>query len=137
MLFGTIVSGLGFFGSAAERNALGTTGRTRALLSAFYVEGYLAFTLPTMLAGFLAPVVGLTTAADFCGAAVVFLALASLSATIVRSGMCPFPLLDKRLGLCTLMNKALSLQPVLYYVVLRDPRQYDNQYRSARRGMEE
>jgi MFS family permease len=45
------------------------------------VEGYLAFTFPAMLAGFLAPVVGLTTAADFYGVAVIFLALASLSAT--------------------------------------------------------
>ena len=50
-------------------------------LSAYFVEGYLAFSLPAMLAGFLAPVVGLTTAADFYGAAVILLALASLSTT--------------------------------------------------------
>jgi hypothetical protein len=36
-----------------------------------------------MLAGFLAPVVGLTTAADFYGAAVIFLALASLLAASI------------------------------------------------------
>ncbi len=56
-----------------------------ALLSAFYVEGYLAFTLPAMLAGFPAPVVGLTTAADFYGTAVIVLALASLAATALRT----------------------------------------------------
>src|SRR6266481_2171467 len=37
-------------------------------------------------------------------------------------GGCPFPVLDKRLGVCTLMNETLSLRPVLYYVVLRNPR---------------
>jgi hypothetical protein len=37
---------------------------------------------PAMLAGFLAPVVGVTTAADFYGAA-VFLALASLLAASI------------------------------------------------------
>jgi hypothetical protein len=39
---------------------LAQPGERAALLSAFYGEGYLAFTLPAMLAGFLAPVVGLT-----------------------------------------------------------------------------
>jgi MFS family permease len=85
MLFGTVVSGLGFGSvfSGALRSVmlLAQPGERAALLSAFYGEGYLAFTLPAMLAGFLAPVVGLTTAADFYGAAVIFLALASLSAT--------------------------------------------------------
>jgi hypothetical protein len=85
MLFGTVVSGLGFGSvfSGALRSVMpwAQPDERAALLSAFYVEGYLAFTLPAMLAGFLAPVVGLTTAADFYGAAVIFLALASLSAT--------------------------------------------------------
>jgi len=80
-----VVSGLGFGSvfSGALRSVmlLAQPGERAALLSAFYVEGYLAFTLPAMLAGFLAPVVGLTTAADFYGGAVIFLALASLSAT--------------------------------------------------------
>ena len=85
MLCGTVVSGLGFGSvfSGALRSVmpLAQPDERAALLSAFYVEGYLAFTLPAMLAGFLAPVVGLTTAADFYGGAVIFLALASLSAT--------------------------------------------------------
>jgi hypothetical protein len=43
---------------------LAQPGERAALLSAFYVEGYLAFTLPAMLAGFLAPrcSVSMTTA---------------------------------------------------------------------------
>jgi hypothetical protein len=85
MLFGTVVSGLGFGSvfSGALRSVmpLAQPDERAALLSAFYVEGYLAFTLPAMLAGFLAPVVGLTRAADFYGVAVIFLALASLWAT--------------------------------------------------------
>jgi len=88
MLCGTVVSGLGFGSvfSGALRSVmpLAQPDERAALLSAFYVEGYLAFTLPAMLAGFLAPVVGLTTAAEFYGAAVILLALASLSATTFR-----------------------------------------------------
>ena len=50
------------------------------LLSAFYVEGYLSFSLPAVLTGFLAPIVGLTMAANVYGAAVIVMALASLIA---------------------------------------------------------
>jgi hypothetical protein len=50
------------------------------LLSAFYVEGYLAFSLPAILTGLFAPVVGLPLAADIYGAAVILLAVASLLA---------------------------------------------------------
>ena len=51
------------------------------LLSAFYVEGYLAFSLPAVLAGFLAPIVGLPLAADIYGVAVILMAVASPLAT--------------------------------------------------------
>src|SRR6266446_1251840 len=37
------------------------------LLSAFYLEGYLAFSLPAVLTGFLVPIVGLPLAADVYG----------------------------------------------------------------------
>ena len=50
------------------------------LLSAFYVEGYLSFSLPAILTGLLAPMVGLPMAADVYGAAVILLATASLVA---------------------------------------------------------
>jgi MFS family permease len=88
MLFGTVVSGLGFgsvfSGALRSIMPLAQPNERAALLSAFYVEGYLAFALPAMLAGFLAPVVGLVTAADFYGAAVILLALASLFVTTLR-----------------------------------------------------
>jgi MFS family permease len=85
MLFGTVVSGLGFGSvfSGALRSVLpwAAPDDRAALLSAFYVEGYLAFSLPAVLAGFLAPVIGLTRTADFYGIAVIVLALVSLAAT--------------------------------------------------------
>jgi MFS family permease len=88
MLFGTVVSGLGFGSvfSGALRSVMpwAKADERAALLSAFYVEGYLAFSLPAVLAGFLAPVVGLTRAANFYGIAVIVLALASLAATTLR-----------------------------------------------------
>jgi hypothetical protein len=50
------------------------------LLSAFYLEGYLAFSLPAVLTGFLVPIVDLPVAADVYGAAVILMAVASLIA---------------------------------------------------------
>ena len=47
------------------------------LLSAFYVEGYLSFSLPAILTGLLAPMTGLPLAAYVYGAAVIVLAIAS------------------------------------------------------------
>jgi hypothetical protein len=46
-------------------------------LSAFYVEGYLSFSLPAILTGLLAPMTGLPLAAYVYGAAVIMLAIAS------------------------------------------------------------
>ena len=88
MLLGTVVSGMGF-GSAfsgALRSLLpwAQPNERAALLSAFYVEGYLAFSLPAVLAGFLAPLVGLTRTAVLYGTGVILLALVSLAATAFR-----------------------------------------------------
>jgi MFS family permease len=84
MLLGTIVSGLGFgaafSGTIRTVMPLAKADERAGLLSAFYVEGYLAFSLPAVLTGFLAPVVGLRLAADVYGAAVILMALASLLA---------------------------------------------------------
>jgi len=84
MLAGTVVSGVGF--GAAFSGTMRTVmpqaqAHERAgLLSAFYVEGYLSFSLPAILAGLLAPVAGLPLAADIYGAVVILLATASLLA---------------------------------------------------------
>jgi MFS family permease len=81
MLAGTIVAGLGF--GAAFAGAMRTVmplaqAHERAgLLSAFYVEGYLSFSLPAILAGLLVPMTGLPLAAYVYGAAVIVLAIAS------------------------------------------------------------
>jgi hypothetical protein len=90
MLAGTIVAGIGF--GAAFSGAMRTVipqaeAHERAgLLSAFYVEGYLAFSLPAILTGLLAPIAGLTLAADVYGAVVIVLAIASLLAMLRSKG---------------------------------------------------
>jgi MFS family permease len=86
MLVGTIVAGIGF--GAAFSGSMRTVlpyaeAHERAgLLSAFYVEGYLSFSLPAILTGLVAPIAGLTLAADVYGAVVIALALGSLLAMV-------------------------------------------------------
>jgi MFS family permease len=86
MLVGTIVAGIGF--GAAFSGAMRTVmpqaeAHERAgLLSAFYVEGYLSFSLPAILTGLVAPIAGLPLAADAYGALVIVLALGSLLAML-------------------------------------------------------
>ena len=88
MLAGTVISGIGF--GAAFAGAMRTVmplaqAHERAgLLSAFYVEGYLSFSLPAILTGLLAPMTGLPLAAYVYGTAVIVLAIASRVA-LVRS----------------------------------------------------
>src|SRR5580658_7069154 len=75
MLAGTIVSGTGFgatfSGTLRTLLPLAKTHERAGLLSAFYIEGYLSFSLPAVLTGFLAPIVGLTVAANVYGSAVI------------------------------------------------------------------
>jgi MFS family permease len=89
MLVGTIVAGVGFgaaFSGAMRSVMPQAEAHERAgLLSAFYVEGYLSFSLPAILTGLVAPIAGLPLAADVYGAVVIVLALASLLA-MLRSG---------------------------------------------------
>jgi MFS family permease len=84
MLIGTIVSGSGFGAalSGAMRTVmpLAKADERAELLSAFYVEGYLSFSLPAVVAGALVPLVGLTAAADIYGLAVILVALVSVVA---------------------------------------------------------
>lgn len=84
MLAGTIVLGTGFgasfSGTMRTVLPLAKADERAALLSAFYVEGYLSFSLPTVLTGFLAPIVGLTLAANVYGVAVIVMALLSMLA---------------------------------------------------------
>src|SRR5882724_5278741 len=89
MLFGTLVGGIGFgtVFSGTLRSVLpfAQPGERAGLLSAYFVEGYLSFSLPALAAGFLAPIVGLTRTADVYGVGVILLAITSLGITLLRS----------------------------------------------------
>jgi MFS family permease len=84
MMCGTIIAGFGFgaafSGTVRTLLPLAKADERAALLSAFYVESYLAFSLPAILVGLLAPVLGLTLVAYFYGSAVFVLAMISLIA---------------------------------------------------------
>jgi len=84
MLIGTIVSGTGFgaafAGTMRTVLPLAKTDERAGLLAAFYVEGYLSFSLPAVLAGLAVPMVGLTVAAYVYGSAVIVMTLASMIA---------------------------------------------------------
>ena len=84
MLVGTVVSGIGFgaafSGTLRTVLPLAKTDERAELLAAFYVAGYLSFSLPAVLTGFTVPMVGLTFAAYAYGAAVIVMALASMIA---------------------------------------------------------
>ena len=84
MLGGTIVAGTGFgaaFSGAMRTVMTHAEAHERAgLLSAFYVEGYLSFSLPAILTGLIAPISGLPLAAEVYGAVVIVLSIASLLA---------------------------------------------------------
>ena len=88
MLFGTLVGGIGFgtVFSGTLRSVLpyAEPGERAGLLSAYFVVGYLSFSLPALAAGFLAPIVGLTRTADFYGIGVILLAITSLAITLLR-----------------------------------------------------
>jgi hypothetical protein len=88
MLFGTVVGGTGFgtVFSGTLRSVLpfAQPGERAGLLSAYFVVGYLSFSLPALAAGFLAPIVGLTRTADFYGVGVILLAITSLGITLLR-----------------------------------------------------
>jgi hypothetical protein len=52
------------------------------LLSAFYVQSYLAFSLPAVAAGLAVPLIGLSVAAYLYGAVIIMLAVISLTALL-------------------------------------------------------
>ena len=83
MVFGTIVAGLGFGASygASLRVLLplALSHQRAGLLSAYFVESYLAFALPAIAAGLAAPRFGLVTTALFYGSALALSALVTLA----------------------------------------------------------
>jgi hypothetical protein len=87
LLIGTVVAGIGFgasfFGAARSVLPIAAAHERAGLLSAFYIESYLAFSLPSVIVGLAAPVLGLALSTYIYGYAVVVLAALSLVATIL------------------------------------------------------
>jgi MFS family permease len=86
LLAGTMIAGAGFGStfSGAFRALLPTAepNQRAGLLSAFYVQCYLAFSLPAVAAGLSVPLIGLSTAAYLYGAVIIVLAMISMVASL-------------------------------------------------------
>jgi hypothetical protein len=85
LLVGTVIAGAGFGSTFAAtlRALLPTAGphQRAGLLSAFYLQSYLAFSLPAVAAGISVPLIGLSTAAYIYGAVIILLAVISMIAS--------------------------------------------------------
>ncbi|MGO7421387.1 MFS transporter, partial [Rhizobium ruizarguesonis] len=77
LLIGTIFTGAGFgtnfLGSIGTIMPLAKPDERAGLLSAFYVQSYLAFSLPAILAGFLAKSAGYALTTDIYATAILLL----------------------------------------------------------------
>jgi Na+/melibiose symporter-like transporter len=86
LLAGTVIAGAGFGTtfSGTLRALLPTAepNQRAGLLSAFYLQSYLAFSLPAVAAGLSVPLIGLSTAAYLYGAVIILLAVISLIASL-------------------------------------------------------
>ena len=86
LLAGTVIAGAGFGStfSGVLRALLPTAepDQRAGLLSAFYVQSYLAFSLPAVAAGLAVPLIGLSIAAYLYGAVIIVLAIISLAASL-------------------------------------------------------
>lgn len=87
MLGGCVLAGAGFgsgfLGSVRSLMPLGAPEERAALMATFYMESYLAFSLPAIAGGFLAQHFGLLTAANIYGATVMLLALTGFTAFLI------------------------------------------------------
>jgi hypothetical protein len=86
LLVGTMIAGAGFGAtfSGTLRALLPTAEphQRAGLLSAFYVQSYLAFALPALVAGLSVPLIGLTAVAYLYGAVIMLLAIMSMFASL-------------------------------------------------------
>jgi MFS family permease len=86
LLAGTLIAGVGFGStfSGTLRALLPTAEphQRAGLLSAFYLQSYLAFALPAVVAGLSVPQIGLSTTAYLYGAVIILLALISMMASL-------------------------------------------------------
>ena len=86
LVAGSLIAGIGFGTSfSGTLRALLPTAEPHhraGLLSTFYVQAYLAFSLPAVAAGLLVPLAGLSTVTYVYGAVVIVLALMSMIASL-------------------------------------------------------
>lgn len=77
LLVGTLIAGAGlganFFGCVRSIMPLAKPEERAELLAAFYIQSYLAFSLPAIFAGFLSKALGFTATTDIYAAAIVLL----------------------------------------------------------------
>jgi hypothetical protein len=87
LLAGAVIAGVGFGAnfSGTLRSLLPTAEphERAGLLAVYYLQSYLAFSLPTLAAGLAVPRIGLTTTAYIYGAAVIALSLGSLVVSLI------------------------------------------------------
>jgi len=90
LLAGAVIAGAGFGStfSGTLRALLPTAEphQRAGLLSAYYVQSYLAFSLPAVAAGLSIPLIGLSVAAYLYGAVIILLAIMSMIATLRMNG---------------------------------------------------
>ncbi|WP_454848123.1 MFS transporter [Rhizobium binxianense] len=84
LILGTLLTGMGFgtsfLGSVGAIMPLAKPDERAGLLSAFYIQSYLAFSLPAILAGFLAKSLGYGLTADLYATAIILVSLGGLMA---------------------------------------------------------
>jgi len=88
MIVGTIIAGVGF-GNAYSGNLrallpLAGAHDRAGLLATYFVESYIAFSVPAVIAGLLVPMLGLVTTTYYYGAVLIVLIVISLLATQPR-----------------------------------------------------
>ncbi|SPL70208.1 MFS transporter [Acinetobacter stercoris] len=79
---GSIIAGIGFgsgfMGAIRSVMPLAQPEQRAGLMAAFFVESYLAFSIPAIIAGYLVNKIGLINSANIYGSLIVFLALLAL-----------------------------------------------------------
>ncbi|MET7243897.1 MFS transporter [Methylobacterium sp. EM32] len=93
LILATLVTGCGFgtsfLGTLGTIMPLAEPDERAGLLAAFYVQSYLAFSLPAVGAGFLARALGYAATADLYAAAILAVSLAGLATMRARTGREP------------------------------------------------
>jgi Major Facilitator Superfamily len=95
LVVGTLVAGAGygaaFFGAGRTILPLAEPHQRAGLLSAFYIESYLAFSIPAIAVGLVVTLLGLIPSTYIFGAVVTVLAFTSLVATLLSVAGEPAP----------------------------------------------